>query len=139
MKRGLDISTFTNGLLMYYVITRITRPNWILQDSYDYKYSKKVLFILPNKQKTQRSTLGKHLFHWFWQVKVEQIHKLLWQMSQFVLQVYLHIENVIPSVLEMYYIKKSTTFLLVVFLPPFIDSLWPSSHVKPFKDHFTRL
>ena len=116
MKRGLDISTFTNGLLMYYVITRIiTRPNWILQDSYNYKYSKKVLFILPNKQKTQRSTLGKHLFHWFWQAKVEQIHKLLWQMSQFVLQLYLHIENVIPSVLEMYYIKKSTTFLLVVF------------------------
>ena len=36
-------------------------------------------------------------------------------MSQFVLQLYLHIENVIPSVLEMYYIKKSTTFLLVVF------------------------
>ena len=104
MKRGLDISTFTNGLLMYYVITRITRPNWILQDSYYYKYSKKVLFILPNKQKTQRSTWGKHLFHWFWQVKVEQIHKLLWQMSQFVLQVYLHIENVIPSVLEMYYV-----------------------------------
>ena len=50
---------------------------------------KKVLFILPNKQKTQRSTWGKHLFHWFWQVKVGQIHKLLWQMSQFVLQVYL--------------------------------------------------